>query len=183
MSSYNVLFNGNSSVEEGLLQTQTAFKENFWNILPVEQINISEDIITVDGIENANFLKGEEKAAKTIQKHSMPIDGRQMNPKIANAYMLLGKARYLDQRFVPAIDAFNQVYKQKTTNELWDQSVIWKAKSNIRLEQENLAIEILKNVLQKENINKQNKAYANACLLYTSPSPRDRTRSRMPSSA
>ena len=164
VSSYNVLFNGNSSVKEGLLQTQTAFKENFWNILPVEKINISDDIITVDGIENANFLKGEEKAAKTIQKHSMPIDGRQMNPKIANAYMLLGKARYLDQRFVPAIDAFNQVYKQKTTNELWDQSVIWKAKSNIRLEQENLAIEILKKVLQKENINKQNKAYANAIL-------------------
>ena len=27
------------------------------------------------------------------------------------------------------------------------------------------------------------KANANACLLYTSPSPRDRTRSRMPSSA
>ena len=26
-------------------------------------------------------------------------------------------------------------------------------------------------------------ALANACLLYTSPSPRDRTRSRMPSSA
>ena len=26
-------------------------------------------------------------------------------------------------------------------------------------------------------------AYANICLLYTSPSPRDRTRSRMPSSA
>ena len=26
-------------------------------------------------------------------------------------------------------------------------------------------------------------AFANACLLYTSPSPRDRTRSRMPSSA
>jgi len=26
-------------------------------------------------------------------------------------------------------------------------------------------------------------AYSQACLLYTSPSPRDRTRSRMPSSA
>ena len=27
------------------------------------------------------------------------------------------------------------------------------------------------------------RAYVNGCLLYTSPSPRDRTRSRMPSSA
>ena len=29
----------------------------------------------------------------------------------------------------------------------------------------------------------ENKDYAYTCLLYTSPSPRDRTRSRMPSSA
>ena len=31
--------------------------------------------------------------------------------------------------------------------------------------------------------NKKNPTFVNTCLLYTSPSPRDRTRSRMPSSA
>ena len=164
VSSYNILFNGNTSIEEGLLETQDSYSENFWNILPIEKINLSDDIITVDGIENVNFLKGEEKAAKTIQKHSMLINGRQRNPKIANAYLLLGKARYLDQRVVPALDAFNQVYKQPRINELWDQSVIWKAKSNIRLEQEALAIELLKKLLETKEINTQNKARANAIL-------------------
>ena len=33
------------------------------------------------------------------------------------------------------------------------------------------------------NNNQPNTAQSNTCLLYTSPSPRDRTRSRMPSSA
>ena len=33
------------------------------------------------------------------------------------------------------------------------------------------------------NIDKANEEFIKACLLYTSPSPRDRTRSRMPSSA
>ena len=164
VSSYNVLFNGNESIDQGLLETQSSFKENFWKILPIEKINLSNDIITVDGIENANFLKGEEKAAKTIQKHSMQIEGRQQNPKIADAYLLLGKARYLDQRFVPALDAFNQVYKQKLINEQWQLSVIWKAKSNIRLEQENLAIELLEGLLKQENLSKANKAYASATL-------------------
>lgn len=164
VSSYNVLFNGNTSVEEGLLETESSFTENFWNILPIEKIKISDEIITVDGIENKNFLRGEEKAAKTIQKHSMVFNGMQMNPKIANAYLLLGKARYLDQRFVPALDAFNQVYKQTLTNDLWDQSVIWKAKSNIRLEQEALAIELLKNLLKKEQLNSENKSRTNAVL-------------------
>ena len=36
---------------------------------------------------------------------------------------------------------------------------------------------------QQEALAKKMEAEAEACLLYTSPSPRDRTRSRMPSSA
>ena len=164
VSSYNVLFNGAASFDEGLLQTRNSFNENFWEILPVERIKISDEIITVDGIDNANFIKGEEKAAKTIQKHSMLISGIQENPKIANAYLLLGKARYLDQRFVPALDAFNQVYKHMAINDELDESIIWKAKCNIRLEQEGPAIDLLKNVLKKEKINSRNKAHANAVL-------------------
>ena len=46
-------------MKEGLIKEEEAFEENFWEILPVEKITLSQDIITVDGIENANFLKGE----------------------------------------------------------------------------------------------------------------------------
>ncbi len=164
VSSYNVLFNGAASIDEGLLQTGNTFSENFWEILPIERIKISDEIITVDGIDNANFIKGEEKAAKTIQKHSMLINGIQQNSRIASAYLLLGKARYLDQRFVPALDAFNQVYKQMALKDELDESIIWKAKCNIRLEQEGSAIELLKNLLKKEKLNQKNKAHANAVL-------------------
>jgi hypothetical protein len=45
-------------------------------------------------------------------RHSMNIDGR--NFQIDEAYLLLGKARYYDQRFIPALDAFNYIlYKYK----------------------------------------------------------------------
>ena len=40
-----------------------------------------------------------------------------------------------------------------------------------------------KSVLVEKKKNRSVDASYNACLLYTSPSPRDRTRSRMPSSA
>ena len=40
----------------------------------------------------------------------------------------------------------------------------------------------LRNEIQQGKITKE-KAFCLPCLLYTSPSPRDRTRSRMPSSA
>eukprot|EP00657_Telonema_sp_P-1_P009103 TRINITY_DN3269_c0_g1_i1.p2 TRINITY_DN3269_c0_g1~~TRINITY_DN3269_c0_g1_i1.p2 ORF type:complete len:138 (-),score=40.09 TRINITY_DN3269_c0_g1_i1:115-528(-) len=36
---------------------------------------------------------------------------------------------------------------------------------------------------KKDDMKRPNNAHSNTCLLYTSPSPRDRTRSRMPSSA
>lgn len=162
VSSYNVLFNGEISIDEGFLQTQESFVDNFWEILPVEKINISKDIITVDGIENNNFLKAEEKAAKTIQKHSMQINNVEYNSKITQAYLLLGRARYFDQRFIPALDAFNQVYKRNLVNEEWNFSVIWKAKCNIRLEQEELAIELLKTLLKKEKLSSKIKTEANA---------------------
>ena len=47
-----------------------------------------------------------------------------------------------------------------------------------------IGIEVLANSVNNmtEMINDRN-ALLNSCLLYTSPSPRDRTRSRMPSSA
>ncbi len=162
VSSYNVLFNGETSIDEGFLQTQESFVDNFWEILPVEKINISKDIITVDGIENDNFLKAEEKAAKTIQKHSMQINNVEYNSKITQAYLLLGRARYFDQRFISALDAFNQVYKRNLVNEEWNFSVIWKAKCNIRLEQEELAIGLLKTLLKKEKLSSKIKTEANA---------------------
>ena len=150
VSTFNVLFNGNESIKEGKESFLKSYKEDFWEILPVEPIESTNKIITVDGLENKSFLKAEEKAAKAIQKHSMLIGGVQYNPKTQEAYLMLGRARYLDQRYVPAIDAFNQVYKLNIDNQAWKQSVIWKAKSNIRLEQELVAVELLQELLQNK---------------------------------
>jgi hypothetical protein len=38
----------------------------------------------------------------------MNIDGRKETFKLMT-YLLLGKARYYDQRFIPALDAFNYI--------------------------------------------------------------------------
>ena len=168
VSTFNVLFNGNESIKEGKEGFLKSYKEDFWEILPVEPIEFTNKIITVDGLENKSFLKAEEKAAKAIQKHSMLIGGVQYNPKTQEAYLMLGRARYLDQRYVPAIDAFNQVYKLNIDNQAWKQSVIWKARSNIRLEQELVAVELLQELLK----NKKNsseivaKAYSVLSMAY-----------------
>ena len=168
VSTFNVLFNGNESIKEGKESFLKSYQEDFWEILPVEPIESTNKIITVDGLENKSFLKAEEKAAKAIQKHSMLIGGVQYNPKTQEAYLMLGIARYLDQRYVQAIDAFNQVYKLNIDNQAWKRSVIWKARSNIRLEQELVAVELLQELLK----NKKNsseivaKAYSVLSMAY-----------------
>ena len=164
VSTYNILFNGNESIKEGKESFLKSYKEDFWEILPVEPIETTNKIITVDGLENKSFLKAEEKAAKAIQKHSMQIGGVQYNPKTQEAYLMLGKARYLDQRYVQAIDAFNQVYKLNIDNQIWEQSVIWKARCNIRLEQELVAVNLLKNLLKNKNNNSEVVSEANSVL-------------------
>ena len=164
VSTYNILFNGNESIKEGKESFLKSYKEDFWEILPVEPIETTNKIITVDGLENKSFLKAEEKAAKAIQKHSMQIGGVQYNPKTQEAYLMLGKARYLDQRYVQAIDAFNQVYKLNIDNQIWEKSVIWKARCNIRLEQELVAVTLLKNLLKNKNNNSEVVSEANSVL-------------------
>jgi len=164
VSTFNVLFNGNESINEGKESFLKSYKEDFWEILPVEPIESTNKIITVDGLENKSFLKAEEKAAKAIQKHSMLISGVQYNPKTQEAYLMLGKARYLDQRYVQAIDAFNQVYKLNIDNQAWKESVIWKARSNIRLEQELVAVELLQELLKDKKNSSEIVAKANSVL-------------------
>ena len=161
-STNNVLFNGNEYLKKGILDFKSNYNENFWKILPIEPIELSNKIISVSGLENKEFLLAEEKAAKAIQKHSMLINEIQYNPKINDAYSLLGKARYFDQRYVPAIDAFNQINSSSESSQA--ESIVWKAKSNIRLNQDALAISQLRKLVENKNLESDVLAKANAAL-------------------
>ena len=164
VSTYNILFNGNEYLNKGLENFNSSYKENYWDILPIEPIESTDKIITVDGLENQDFLKAEEKAAKAIQKHSMLINEIQYNSKISEAYFLLGKARYFDQRYLPAIDAFNQIYKLNKEDDFWAKGIIWKSKSHIRLNQESVAVDLINELLEEEDLDSEIVSNANGVL-------------------
>ena len=103
---YNVLFNGKEAYSVGETILFKAFEENFYDLLPVEPINLRGENFDETTIV-PGFDRAEEKAVKAIQKHSIKINETQYNPQIDEAYMLLGKARYFDRRFFPALEAFN----------------------------------------------------------------------------
>ena len=105
---YNVLYNGNLAFEEGKKEIEKKYTDNYYDILNVEPITMDEEIM-LNSEENPLFVRAEEKAIKAIQKHSMVFDGKQKNRKIDDAYMLLGKARFYNGRFIPALEAVNHL--------------------------------------------------------------------------
>ena len=55
---YNVLFNGNIALESGKNDVITAYKDNYWEILPVERLQISDAIVLDDKAKNFIADKG-----------------------------------------------------------------------------------------------------------------------------
>lgn len=161
---YNTLYNGNLALEQGKAQIAETYNDNFWEILPVERMQVSEEITLQGAPRNESFNVAEIKATKAIQKHSMLIGGKEKNPQIDEAYLLLGKARYYDQRFIPALEAFNYILFKYPAGNTINHARIWREKVNMRLQNTSLAIKNLKKILDSENLKDQDRADANAML-------------------
>ncbi len=162
----NTLYNGGVAFDKGKEEIVQKYQDNFWELMPIERLIVSEDVRIPGEVLSQNFDKAEEKAAKAIQKHSMLIDDRERNAKIDEAFLLLGKSRYYEQRFIPALEAFNYIlYKYPTSNTI-NHAKVWREKTNIRLDNNELAIENLERLLrhEKKYIKPQDYADATAML-------------------
>ena len=155
------MFNGNNLYAEGLEDLEREVNENFWSLIPVEKFNFYKP---EDEERETNFTRAEEKATLAIQKHSMNIGGKEKNPTMDQAYFLLGKARYFDNRFIPAMEAFNYILRKHPSSDNLNMVKIWKEKINIRLDQNQFAIDNLKKILEYDNVLIQERSMANAYL-------------------
>ena len=161
---YNVLFNGNVALESGKKDVITAYKDNYWEILPVERLQITDYVDFSNTSKNSSIELAEVKAVKAIQKHGMNINGKEKNPQIDEAYMLLGKARYFDNRFIPALEAFNYILFKYPASSKINLAKIWRAKTNIRLQNEDVAIQNLKKLIELEKLSKYDIVEASSTL-------------------
>jgi len=160
----NVLYNGGIALEKGIAEVKQANIDNFWETLPVERMQLADKSLMPGQTKNANFEKAETKATKAIQKHSMNIGGTEKNPQMDEAYLMLGKARYYDQRFVPALDAFNYVLNKSPNSDKIYIVKIWREKTNMRLDNDALAVNNLRKLLKEIKFKDQIFADANATL-------------------
>jgi tetratricopeptide (TPR) repeat protein len=161
---YNILYNGGIALDKGVEDLKLQHNDNFWERLPVERMQVSEEELLPGENKNANFDRAETKAIKAIQKHSMNIQGSEKNPQMDEAHLMLGKSRYYDQRFVPALEAFNYVlYKYPKSDKIYEVK-IWREKTNMRLENDALAVNNLRKLLKEIKFRDQIFADANATL-------------------
>jgi tetratricopeptide (TPR) repeat protein len=160
---YNILYNGNVAFDKAKKQLDDSYEDDFSKILPIEPLKIEEkDILALpakpgsklsvksESKSNAQgFERAEEKAVKAVQKHSINVGAKERNKQIDDAYFLLGKSRYYDQRFIPALETFKYMIKKYPKSDLFQTARIWEAKSLIRLGQEEDAIYKLDKYLTK----------------------------------
>ncbi len=161
----NTMYNGSLALDAGINEVKGECQDNFWEILPVERMQIPEEkLLPGQKEKNKNFERAETKATKAIQKHSMNIEGKEKNYQMDEAHLMLGKARYYDQRFIPALEAFNYIlYKHSNSDKIYEAKV-WREKTNIRLENDALAVKNLKRLINKNQLKPQVSADANAIL-------------------
>ena len=161
---YNILYNGNIALEEGLMTTNSIYSDNYWDILPVERLQLNSDAFLTQKATNPNFERAEEKAIKAIQVHGMNIRGKEKNPQIDDSYIILGKARYYDCRFIPALEAFNYILFKYPASSNINLAKIWREKTNLRLENEGLAIKNLNKLIDSNKLSNEENTLASSAL-------------------
>lgn len=148
---FNVLFNGEEAIRSGIVAEVLSHQPNFWDQLPVEQFPLI-DLFSLEVKENPSFTRAEEKAVIAVQKHSMLIGDQQRNTQIDEAYMLLGKARFYNGRYLQALDAFNYVIDQLPNANSRRNAQIWKAKVFLLLLQEQRAAAIFLELIDQNEL-------------------------------
>ncbi len=153
---YNGYFNANESVKLGLKKIKESHQENYQNILPVDKINQQEII----GQVFPNMDRAIEKTTKVIVQHSMTINNEEKNKWIDDNYFLMAQARFYKKEYLAALNTFKYIIRSYPKGGLINQSIIWSAKCDIKLDNFQTAEKTIKYLLEEKSLNKKETALA-----------------------
>ena len=148
---YNILFNGEALLDEGIASLKQNYTENHWEILPAIE---GFDFYIANSSPTEFFKIPEEKAIKAIQKSNkkdVAVRDR--------AYLLLGKSRFYDQRYVSALQAFNNIENSLLIREYW-KSLVY-----MTIDQNELAFKAIQKGLNYKLARNEEKKFLNLALI------------------
>lgn len=142
-SHYNVWWNGDQSVKEGEKTLKESVKDDYTTILPVFNYGTKENALAL----NSQMDRAIEKSSICIQRHSMYFGGKEYVKWIDDAYLLMAKANFYKQEYIPARRTFDYVANSYKDDEIIYVANLWLAKTFIETQQYPKAESLLQSLI------------------------------------
>ena len=102
---FNPLYNGQVAYHEAMVALQEAHQDDFTQLISVDDWSRAKTGTPAE----AKAKRAVEKGAKAIQEHSMVFKGKQANPAVFDAYLLMARAQMVMGLDAPASEALSTV--------------------------------------------------------------------------
>ena len=102
---FNPLYNGQVAYDQALTELRETNRDDFTQLISVDDWGRAK--LNSPAYQKAK--RAVEKANKAIREHSMVFKGKQANPAVFDAYLLMGRAQIIMGLDAPASEALNTV--------------------------------------------------------------------------
>ena len=144
-SHYNVYWNGEHSLQDGDRQLKAAAKDDYTKVLRVYNYGTKTEAMAL----NSQMDRAIQKTAVCVQKHSMKFNGRERVKWIDDAYLVMAKAHFYKQDYIPAKRTFDFVSTEFRNTDIALVSDLWLVKTYIQTEQYPKAIATIEQLQAK----------------------------------
>ena len=134
---YNIYFNGNESLEEGLNKIETRIEEDYTKILPI----FKESLPETESLVMGDMERAIDKATKLIKMRSITAppesNRRQQDPRkrkpvkpeynrhVPDAYIMMGRAYLYQKNYFLASNTFSMIIRRYNTFPIKYDAYIW----------------------------------------------------------
>ena len=144
-SHYNVYWNGQHSLDEGEQQLKNNAKDDYTKVLRVYNYGSKSEALAL----NSQMDRALQKTSVCVQKHSMKFNGKERVKWIDDAYLVMAKAHFFKQDYIPAKRTFEFVTSEFYYNDIALVSNLWLVKTYIETKQYSRAIALIEQLQAK----------------------------------
>lgn len=149
-SHYNVYWNGEYSLNEGDRQLKKNAKDDYSKVLRVFNYGAKSEALAL----NSQMDRALQKTSICVQKHSMKFNGRERVKWIDDAYLVMAKAHFYKQDYIPAKRTFDFVATEFKDSPIALVANLWLIKTYIQTEEYPKAVALIEQ-LQNKMANKK----------------------------
>ncbi len=117
---YNIWWNGNESLKEGVEAMEKIVKDDYTRLLPVYKLGTKEEVMSL----NPQFDRAIEKSVKGIKKHSILINGMEHVEYIPKCYLMMAYATFYKHDYTNAASTCQMLLSQYQGTEVGDEAAI-----------------------------------------------------------